>query len=375
MGSGASIPADKKIVIIGAGYAGNALGTELLSQNADFTMIDVKDSFYHNVASVRSLTEAGFASKLFISYEKTFGQHFKQGKVTSIKPEGKLVVLEDGQEMKYDVLIIATGSTGHAPFKTNIDSPDKDVILQLCNETVEKVNHTKEVVIIGGGAVGCEVAAELATDYKDIKVTVIQGADFLVTDAYGATFQKNLQDKLKKMRVNVILGEKVTTGLEDQGVYGPCQVVTDKGNSFNADLVIRSTGIKVNNQAYASSLASVMNENGSLQVNEYLQVKGYSDIFAIGDCNDVKEPKMAYRAGEHVKLMKQNLKALFNDQPLKIYEPQALFFGIGLSLGRNDAIGVRSSGGSIPAFMLKMLKSKDLMLPRYYKEMKQKPPK
>ena len=54
MGSGASIPADTKVVIVGAGYAGAKLGTELMKHNVNFTVINSRDCFHHNVAGLRS---------------------------------------------------------------------------------------------------------------------------------------------------------------------------------------------------------------------------------------------------------------------------------------------------------------------------------
>lgn len=60
MGSGSSsIPQDKHIVIVGAGYGGIKLGMALLKQNANFTIVDMKDAFHHNVASVRAVVEPG----------------------------------------------------------------------------------------------------------------------------------------------------------------------------------------------------------------------------------------------------------------------------------------------------------------------------
>ena len=47
-------------------------------------------------------------------------------------------------------------------------------------------------------------------------------------------------------------GEKVESGLEESGAYGPCDVVTDKGNTFHGDVVFRCTGLKVNSGAYQS---------------------------------------------------------------------------------------------------------------------------
>lgn len=60
MGSGCSaIPQDKHIVIVGAGYGGIKLGMDLLKQDANFTIVDMKDAFHHNVASVRAVVEPG----------------------------------------------------------------------------------------------------------------------------------------------------------------------------------------------------------------------------------------------------------------------------------------------------------------------------
>lgn len=62
MGSTGSrtLPKDKRIVIVGAGYGGALLGGVLLKMHANMTIIDVKDSFYHNIGAVRAVTEPGY---------------------------------------------------------------------------------------------------------------------------------------------------------------------------------------------------------------------------------------------------------------------------------------------------------------------------
>lgn len=66
-----------------------------------------------------------------------------------------------------------------------------------------------------------------------------------------------------------------------------------------------------------SQLAS----NGTLRVNEYLQVEGCNHIYAIGDCADVKEPKMAYHAGLHANVAVANIVNSIKQRPLKAYKP------------------------------------------------------
>lgn len=61
--------------------------------------------------------------------------------------------------------------------------------------------------------------------------------------------------------------------------------------------------------------------SGALRVNEFLQVEGYSNIYAIGDCADVKEPKMAYHAGLHANIAVTNLVNSLKQRPLKAYRP------------------------------------------------------
>ena len=71
------------------------------------TQIDLEISLYF----------AEMIPKMFISYEKTFGDHFKQGKVTSVDTTNKKVLLEGGDDVSYDVLVICTGSSIHFPAK------------------------------------------------------------------------------------------------------------------------------------------------------------------------------------------------------------------------------------------------------------------
>ena len=59
MGSGVSLSDDVHVVIIGGGYGGTTLALELLKKKANFTLVDPKDSFHHNVASVRAVVKEG----------------------------------------------------------------------------------------------------------------------------------------------------------------------------------------------------------------------------------------------------------------------------------------------------------------------------
>lgn len=61
--------------------------------------------------------------------------------------------------------------------------------------------------------------------------------------------------------------------------------------------------------------------SGALRVNEHLQVEGCSHIYAIGDCANVREPKMAYHAGLHASVAVANIINSVKQRPLKTYKP------------------------------------------------------
>jgi len=78
MGNKITFPADKKIVIVGAGFGGSELGFNLIKSKAQFTIIDPRDAMHNNMASGRAISIPGFAKKTMIPYRPTFGDHFKQ---------------------------------------------------------------------------------------------------------------------------------------------------------------------------------------------------------------------------------------------------------------------------------------------------------
>ena len=64
-----------------------------------------------------------------------------------------------------------------------------------------------------------------------------------------------------------------------------------------------------------------MDDHGRLKVNQYLQVEGHEDIFAMGDCTNLKETKLAYLALQHAKTILGSLKLRAKNKALKKYTP------------------------------------------------------
>ncbi|NXG86763.1 AIFM2 factor, partial [Stercorarius parasiticus] len=146
---------------------------------------------------------------------------------------------------------------------------------------------------------------------------------------------------------------------------------TEKGTEVVADMVVLCTGIKINCSAYASAFGDRMASNGALKVNKHLQLEGYENIYAIGDCADLKEPKMAYHAGLHANIVVTNIINSLTHKPLKIYEPGSLTFL--LSMGRNDGVG-QVNGYYVGHLLVTIAKSRDLFVSKSWKTMGQTMP-
>ncbi|XP_045698214.1 ferroptosis suppressor protein 1 [Phyllostomus hastatus] len=360
------------VVIVGGGFGGIAAASQLQALNVPFTLVDAKDSFHHNVAALRASVESGFAKKTFIPYSVSYKERFRQGLVVEIDLTNQTVLLEDGEALPFSHLILATGSTGPFPGKLNQASSQQDAI-QAYEDMVQQVQRSKSIVVVGGGSAGVEMAAEIKTEYPEKEVTLVHSKVALADKELLPCVRQEVKEILVQKGVQLLLSERVCN-LEKLPLneYRECiDVQTDKGTELATNLVIVCNGIKVNSSAYHSAFDSQLASDGALRVNEYLQVEGYSHIYAIGDCADVKEPKMAYHAGLHANIAVTNIINSMKERPLKAYKPGALTFL--LAMGRNDGVG-QISGFYVGRFMVRLVKSRDLFVSTSWKTMRQSAP-
>ncbi|KAJ7324243.1 hypothetical protein JRQ81_017263 [Phrynocephalus forsythii] len=322
MGSRLSVDDNVRVVIVGGGFGGIEAALQLQYWQVPFVLVDMRDAFHHNVASLRASVQSGFAKKTFISFSVTFKDSFRQGKVVGIDLEKKCVLLNDGEEICFSHLILATGSDGPFPGKFN-RLIDMEAAIQTYEDMVKEVQKAPRIVIVGGGSAGVEMAAEVKTMYPTKEVTLIHSKNALADVELLPRVRQEVKETLIQEGVHLVLGERVANlDMLTLHQFKENMVVrTDKGTEIATDMVILCTGIKVNSAAYSSAFSNKLASNGALKVNEHLQVEGYDNIYAIGDCADVREPKMAYHAGLHAGVAVNNIINSLTQKPLKIYQP------------------------------------------------------
>ncbi|NXF89578.1 AIFM2 factor, partial [Eubucco bourcierii] len=372
MGARLSLDGSERVVVVGGGFGGTAAASLLKSWGIPFVLVDMKDAFHHNVAALRAAVESGFAKKTFISYSVTFGDSFRQGKVVGIDPERQQVLLSDGEELHYSHLILATGSDGPFPGKFN-EIVDMESAIQTYEDMVKEIEKSERILVVGGGAAGVEMAAEIKTEYPAKEVTLVHSKVALADAELLDSVRQEVKEILLRKGVHLLLGEKVDNmeNLTPNQFQKDTVVRTEKGTEVVVDMVILCTGIKINSSAYATAFGEKMARNGALKVNKHLQLEGYKNIYVIGDCADVKEPKMAYHAGLHANIVVTNIYNSLTNKCLKSYEPGSLTFL--LSMGRNNGVG-QLNGYYVGRLLVTIAKSRDLFVSKSWKTMGQRMP-
>ena len=165
----------KRVVIIGGGFAGSTVASKL-EKKFNVTLVDAKDYFEFTPGILRTIIYPNHSDKI-----QAFHRHylkkasFVKGKVSSIS---KKSVSVNDQELRYDYLVICSGSKYSPPIK------ESGIILanhvKNLAEKHNDIKNSEKILIIGGGLVGVELAGEICTGFKGKAVTIVHAMDKLI---------------------------------------------------------------------------------------------------------------------------------------------------------------------------------------------------
>ena len=337
----------KHLVIIGGGFAGSYLAKRLENE-LEVTLIDEKDYFEFTPSVLRALVEPKHLQKIQVlhsDYLKKINPIL--AKVKTIKEHS--VILKNKQEINYDYLAITSGTRYNTPIK----DPCLVIASQSCelNKYIKKLSKAKRVLIIGGGIVGVELAAEIAEKYPEKKIQLMHSHSTLINRTPKRS-QRYSQQYLVKEGVSIIFNERVE--------YNNRKYLSTKGKQFPADLVFMCTGV-VPNYEHLGYYSSCLNSEKFLQVNEYLQVKGEEKIFAAGDIVALHEEKTAQAAEKQAEIVAKNILHHIYKERLERYEQKTKPMVI--SLGKNNGIFIYKQfvlTGFIPGLLKRIIEWKTM---------------
>ncbi|WP_428820226.1 NAD(P)/FAD-dependent oxidoreductase [Microbulbifer sp. MCCC 1A16149] len=381
----------KKIVIVGGGAGGLQLATSLgrhfsfkrfhrrnKSPAAEITLVDKKRTHIWKPLLHQVATGALDSSLDALNYQvhaRANGFQFELGSLQGIDRAAKTIELaevcsEDGQplvpprKLEYDYLVFALGSQSN-DFNTPgvrencqfLDSAEQaqkfhtrllDQFLQLESRVAESV----AIAIVGGGATGVELAAELVDAVHemghygrikngDLKVTLIEAGPHLLP-ALPARLGNSSQKELSNLGVRVLTGTQVA---EATGTG----FVTREGEEIPAAIRVWAAGVKAPDFLREMDGLSVNRQN-QIEVEASLRSKSDPSIFALGDCAgcidaaEHKVPPRAQAAQQMAKTARDNLIALVENPDTDLQPFTYKDRGSLVSLSKFDAVGSLMGG-------------------------------
>ncbi|MGI9419942.1 MAG: NAD(P)/FAD-dependent oxidoreductase [Geminicoccaceae bacterium] len=312
------------IVIVGGGAGGLVLATLLgrklgRTGKARVTLIDhalthVWKPLLHEIAA--GTLNSDNDSVNYLSHARDHHYRFVQGAMEGLDRDAKLIQLapmldEDGEEIvpartfAYDRLVLAVGSTAndfgvagvkeHCVFLDNHHQADRlqqRLLRDFLKAQVQQVPLAPgqlHIAIVGAGATGVELAAELhraarglvaygldrIDPEKDFSITLVEAAPS-VLPALSSRLQEATLKQLERLGIEVLTGEQVVKATEDR-------LLTKSGKVIDAEIKVWCAGVR--GPAFFETLEPLpMTRSCQLEVDATLEVKDATDIYAIGDC-------------------------------------------------------------------------------------------
>lgn len=356
-----------RIVIIGGGFAGIALAKKLSKQEVQVVLLDKHN--YHTFQPLLYQVSTGGLEPDSIAYPirkvlKDFPNfHFRLAHVEEIVTAENKVITNIG-ELKFDYLVVASGSKtnyfGNAEIEKNSMAMKtipqslnlRSLILEnfedaLLTSDLHERNALMNFVIVGGGPTGVELAGALAEikkgilpkDYPDLdtrlaQIHIIQSGDCILNGMSEKASEK-AEDFLEKLGVNIWKNLRVTG-------YDGKTVTTNTDLTFETATLIWAAGVK-GATIKGLDASGYITKGERLLVDEFNQVKGFANIFAVGDiaCMVTNEfptglPMMAQPAIQQGKQLGDNMVRLIEKKPMKPFGYKDK--GAMATIGRNKAV-------------------------------------
>lgn len=200
---------------------------------------------------------------------------------TAIDTEGKVVTFASGEQIRYQKLIVATGST---PVKPKwLEGADLDNVFtvpkdrQYLDSIKEKLGSVKNIAVIGAGFIGVELSDEL--NKHGYNVTLIEKMPHILSMAFDADVAEKIHEMITQRGVNVVTGVGIKRVIGSKAVE---QIELENGEKLPMDAVVLSMGYKPNSELAKRSGIQV-DEDNFIAVDEYMRTHT-KDVFAIGDC-------------------------------------------------------------------------------------------
>lgn len=204
------------------------------------------------------------------------------GTAVKVDKENKTVTVKTGRQFKYEKLVFATGSVPVVPdFIPGYNLENTFYIkknFSYIKQLTEKIGNFKNIVVIGGGFIGAEVAEQLAANGTEI--TLIESEKNCFSKAFSPELSAIATEVLKETVVNVVTSTLVKKIAGENNKVK--EVILDNGSTIETEAVVFSIGYKASTEL-AKDAGIELNRYGDIHVDNYGRTS-VKDISAVGDC-------------------------------------------------------------------------------------------
>ena len=373
----------KRIVIVGGGLGGLELAFKLVDDDYQVVLID-KNNYHQFPPLIYQVASGGLEpSSISFPFRRLFqGKKdffFRMAKVESVNTDKKIINTTVG-EIDYDYLVMAFGAKTNFFGNKDIEAttlPMKSVSeamrlrntilrnleLALTEEDPARKQALMNIVVVGGGASGVEIAGAvaemkkniIARDYPDLDssqmhIYLVNAVDRLLS-AMDPVSSKRAERDLKELHVHIRQPQFATE-------YKDGILKTSAGLEIPTQTVIWVSGICAN--TVEGFPAESIGHAGRFLTDRFCRVKGVKDVYAIGDVSLIEgdeeyplgHPQLAQVAMQQAKTVAKNFKAMSKGKELKPFKYKNL--GVMATIGRNHAVAEISGKkfGGFPAWAL-----------------------
>ncbi|MBI5996832.1 NAD(P)/FAD-dependent oxidoreductase [Clostridium perfringens] len=275
-----------RYIVVGASAAGISGAKTLreLDKDAEIILVSKDENVYsrcilhHYISGHRDIEALDFTDRDF--FEK-YNIEWKKGlEVKSIDDREHVIGLSNGESLKYDKILLATGASAFIPPVENLREAKNVVGLRNLDDAIkikEEAEKVKNVVVLGAGLVGIDAIAGLA--FKDLNVTLVEMGDRVLPiqlDKYASSkYEKRFEDAGVKLKLGV-RAEKV---LIDEN-KNPKALLINTGEEIPCELIIVATGVRSNIAFLKDS--SIETDRFGLIINEKGETNA-RDVYGAGD--------------------------------------------------------------------------------------------
>ena len=281
------------IVIIGNGISGVTAARHIRKMSdKKITIVSAETEYFFSRTALMYVYMGHMKFEHTQPYENWFWEKnridLKQGYVKTIDTKAQILHFTEGDTLKYDKLIIATGSK---PNKFGWPGQDLDGVMGMYHkqdlENLEKHAPNNEVckraVIVGGGLIGIELAEMLNS--RNIPVTFLVREDSFWNGVLPAGESEMINRHIKNHHIDLRLGNNLKKIVSDENGKVKSIIIQETGEEIPCNVVGLTAGVTPNIDFIKDS---EIETGRGIKVNRYLETS-VPNVYAIGDCAEQHE--------------------------------------------------------------------------------------